>query len=75
MEEGLKPIVDALPFIVPIIIVELALMVIALVDLLRRDYVAGGNKLIWALVIIFINLIGPIVYLIFGRKEKPIDSD
>ncbi len=31
--------------------------------------VRGGNKGIWALVIVFINRFGPIIYLLFGRVE------
>jgi ABC-2 type transport system ATP-binding protein len=29
----------------------------------------GGSKVVWALVIIFINLIGPILYFLVGREE------
>jgi hypothetical protein len=66
---------EILPFLIPLILIELVLLVVALVDLVKREHVRGGNKIVWVLVIIFINLIGPIVYLIFGRQEKPDDSD
>ena len=52
----------------PLILLELALLAVALFDLYRRPKVTGGNKVIWLLVILFIGTIGPIVYLIFGRK-------
>ncbi|MBC7341273.1 MAG: PLDc_N domain-containing protein [Clostridia bacterium] len=55
--------------LLPIIILQLGLMIAGLVDLLRREQVTGGNKLIWALVIVFINIIGPIAYFAFGRKD------
>jgi Phospholipase_D-nuclease N-terminal len=54
--------------IIPLIIVQVTLMVIALVDLARRDAVRGGSKLVWGLVIVLINTIGPIVYLLWGRE-------
>ncbi len=39
-------------------------------DLLNPERkVKGGNKLVWGLVIVFINLIGPLVYLVAGREE------
>jgi hypothetical protein len=66
---------EILPCLIPLIIIELTLLIIALVDLVKREHVRGGNKIVWVLVIIFINLIGPIIYLIFGRQEKPDDSD
>ncbi len=56
--------------IIPLVLIELGLMIFALVDLIKREKVKGGNKVIWALVIIFINLIGPILYLILGREDE-----
>ena len=56
--------------LLPLIILQLILMIAALVDLARRDKVTGGNKLLWALIIIFISTLGPIIYFIFGRKEQ-----
>jgi len=40
----------------------------ALADLIRRER-TKGPKWAWALVIILVNLIGPIVYLVTGREE------
>jgi hypothetical protein len=50
-------------------------MVVALVDLVKRKNVRGGNKLVWVLLIIFINIIGPIVYLVGGRGEEPPEGE
>jgi len=58
-----------LKLLVPVIILELVLMVLALVDLRNRKAVTGGNKVIWAIVIILMQIFGPIAYFIFGRKE------
>ncbi|GAA0137320.1 PLD nuclease N-terminal domain-containing protein [Paenibacillus sp. YSY-4.3] len=52
----------------PVIALQLILMITALVSLIRAQTVRGA-KWIWALVIIFGNMIGSIVYFIFGRKE------
>jgi hypothetical protein len=64
-----EQIKDMLPWLVPLAILQLAIMVVALVDLVKREKVRGDSKVVWALLIIFINLIGPIVYLIAGRGE------
>ena len=48
---------------------------IALVDLVKRERVRGGNKLVWVLVIILINIIGPIIYLLAGREDSAVGSD
>ena len=71
----LKSIAEILPFIVPLILLEIALLVFALVDVVRRKRVTGDNKIVWILVIVLINFIGPIVYLAAGRKEEAVDSD
>ena len=71
----LDSVLSILPFLIPVFLIELALMVIALVDVVRRERVRGGNKIIWIIVIVLISLIGPIVYLLFGREESPVDRD
>jgi hypothetical protein len=65
---GIEEITRWWPLLVPIAVLELGLLVWALVDLLRRER-TKGPKWVWALVIIFINLIGPIIYLMVGREE------
>lgn len=75
MGEEFATIRDMLPFLIPAFILEVVLLVIALIDVVKREYVTGNNKVVWILVIVLINIIGPIIYLIFGRKEKPLDSD
>jgi hypothetical protein len=54
----------------PIILIQLGLMIAALVDLERDErHVRGGSKLVWALVIVLVNVIGPIIYFVAGREE------
>ena len=56
--------------LVPIIVIQVGLMIAALIDLERDERrVRGGNKLVWALLIVFVNLLGPIVYFVAGREE------
>jgi hypothetical protein len=60
--------IQYLPFIIPIVVLQLILMIVALVDLSRRER-TRGPKWVWTLVIIFGELIGPIIYFVFGREE------
>ena len=61
---------ELLPLLIPLLILQLALVGFGLRDLLKPERrVRGGNKLVWALVIIIINLIGPLVYFFVGREE------
>ncbi len=61
-------ITNNLPLLIPIVLIQLALIVFALADLLRRDN-TRGPKWVWVLVILFVNMIGPIIYFLLGRDE------
>ena len=71
----METIIQMLPYMVPLIILEVVLLVVALVDLAKRKHVTGGNKIVWVLVTVCINIIGPVIYLLAGRKEEVDDSD
>jgi hypothetical protein len=56
--------------LVPVILIQLALMIVALIDLERAERrVRGGSKVVWALVIVFVNIVGPILYFTVGRED------
>ncbi len=67
---GFETIKEMLPFLIPLALLQIALMVIALVDLVRRKRVKGDSKILWVVLIVFINIIGPIIYLLLGREEE-----
>ena len=57
--------------IVPFAIIELGLMIYALYDLFQEDRrVRGDSKVMWALIIFLVNILGPLVYLFVGRDES-----
>jgi predicted ABC-type exoprotein transport system permease subunit len=58
-----------IPLLIPLLIIEIALLAIALIDLVRREQVKHFPKWAWAVIIILLNFIGPIAYLILGREE------
>ena len=56
--------------VVPLIALQLGLLVAAVVDLLRDErMVRGGSKGMWAVIIVFVNLFGPILYFLVGRVD------
>ncbi|MFD3449441.1 PLD nuclease N-terminal domain-containing protein [Microbacteriaceae bacterium 4G12] len=58
-----------LPVILPIIAVGALLVLIALIDLYRHRK-TRKNVLIWTLIILFVNIIGSILYFVIGRKDS-----
>lgn len=67
---------DIIVLIFPLIIVQLGLQIAALVSMIKRDVgqIRWNNKIIWALIIVFGEVIGPIVYFVFGRIEGDLDA-
>ncbi|EQA6114378.1 PLD nuclease N-terminal domain-containing protein [Listeria monocytogenes] len=55
--------------IIPVILLYLALLLTAIIDL-TKNWNERKNPAIWLVVIIVINIFGPIAYFIFGRKEE-----
>jgi len=62
---------NILPVLIPIIIIQWALMVYALVKLFKSEseprYIP---RWVWALIIVFVNIIGPVLYLTIGRNDE-----
>ena len=75
MEAEIDFILELLPLLIPLMVLQLALMIIAIVDLVKRERVTGDNKVVWALVIVLVNIFGPIIYLVFGRRENTYAGD
>lgn len=65
--EGMSNL-EIIKLLAPLIIIQLGLVVFTLYRLVK-DKVKYLPKWGWALVIVFINLIGPIMYLIIGRER------
>jgi len=43
--------------------------IIALIDILKSKF-EGNNKIVWILVVLFLNLIGAILYFAIGRNQR-----
>lgn len=66
----MQEMLDLLKAFWPLLVLQILLMVWALVDLIRRRKVKGLPRWAWVLIIIFVNIFGPIIYLGFGRGEE-----
>lgn len=63
-------LMDNLPLFIPLIIAEVLLAVTALIHMLRHPHYRFGNKIMWALIVLFIQVIGPIAYFVLRRGEE-----
>lgn len=64
-----QKVIQYLPFIIPLLLLQLVLLVVALIDLSKREKVRWLPKWAWAIIIVLGELIGPILYFILGREE------
>ena len=74
MDGDIEALKNALPYLIPLLVVEIVLLFVAIIDLDRRKYVTGNNKLVWVLVVVIIGIIGPVIYFVFGRRKKAVDK-
>lgn len=65
----LAEIMKYLPLLIPLFIIQVGLMIVALVDLIKREK-TRGPKWMWALIVVLVNMIGPIVYFVVGREDE-----
>ena len=60
---------ELIPLLIPILIIQLVLIVVALRDLSGRA-ATNGPRWMWVIIIIFLNMLGPILYFLVGREES-----
>lgn len=80
-EQVLDLLKDIIPFLIPIILVQVGLFIYTILDLRKRESVRG-SKTLWAVLLVLgmlsvpTGLIVATIYLLFARlPEEPHDQD
>lgn len=60
-----EALIISLPFLLAV-----GLWLYALIDVLRGQFRTETDKIIWVLVVIFLQALGAIIYLLIGKKQK-----
>jgi len=63
-------ILEYLPLLIPLFVIQLALMIASLIHIFRHKTYKVGNRVLWVIICIAVNTIGPVIYFIFGRGEE-----
>ncbi|MBG9985801.1 PLDc N-terminal domain-containing protein [Facklamia sp. DSM 111018] len=61
---------EYLPFLIPLIVLQIILVVIAIRKLISISHTKYLNKLLWGVIIVFINIIGPILFIAVEGRES-----
>lgn len=61
---------EYLPFLIPLIVIQVLLAIISVIDICRQKQFKVGNRWLWILISCLINIIGPVLYFSVGRENK-----
>ena len=63
-------IMEFLPFLIPLVIVQFALLGYTLYHILTHKTYKRGNRTLWLIVtIVLMNFVGPILYFLLGKED------
>ena len=67
----MKEIMEFLPFLIPLVIVQFALLGYTLWHILTHNHYKRGNRTVWLIVtIVLMNYVVPILYFILGKEDE-----
>ena len=62
---------ELLPFLIPMVIAEFALLGYTLHHILTHQHFKRGNRTLWLVIaIVGMNFIGPILYFLLGKEDN-----
>ena len=67
----MNEILEILPFLIPLAVVELALFAYTLYHILTHKTYKRGSRALWLVVmVVFMNFVGPILYFLLGKEDS-----
>ncbi|MCC0649684.1 PLDc N-terminal domain-containing protein [Clostridioides sp. ZZV15-6598] len=66
----MESLMEYLPILIPVIVLDLVLIITALIHVIKHPNYRFGNKAIWIIIVLFISIIGPILYFAVGRGDE-----
>lgn len=66
---NLDTLVEYLPFLIPLIILQYGLAIYAIMHIIKHPNYKFGNQVMWIIISLFLSFIGPILYFMFGKGD------
>ncbi len=64
-------VTEILPFLIPLVIAQFALLGYTLYHILTHDTYKRGNRTVWLIItLVFMNFVGPILYFLLGKEDN-----
>lgn len=64
-----EQIINILKIAWPLIVIQFGLQIYAIIDIVRRQKTRNLSVPLWIIIVVFGEIIGSILYLLFGRAE------
>lgn len=66
----MNKIIEYLPFLIPLLVVEIILLVVSLRHILTHEHYKHGNRILWVIVVIAgMQIVGPVLYFLLGKED------
>ena len=66
-----EQLMELLPFLIPLIIAEFALLGYTLYHIFTHDTYRRGSRKMWVVIsIVLMSFVGPILYFLLGREDS-----
>ena len=66
----MEQIMEFLPFLIPLVIVQFALLGYTLYHILTHKTYKRGSRALWLIVVlVLMNYLGPILYFVLGKED------
>ncbi|MBP1047746.1 PLDc N-terminal domain-containing protein [Enterococcus sp. BWM-S5] len=66
----MNELIQYLPYLIPYFLVSFSLSIIALINVLKNRRFRFGNVWLWVLIVLLLQIIGPIIYFLVGKEDE-----
>lgn len=67
---SMEQFIEILPILMPILLIQLGLIIFCLKKILKQRSFKFLSKPVWIIIVLFVQLFGPIAYLLLERGEN-----
>lgn len=68
--DQMEQLMEFLPFLIPLVIAQFALLGYTIYHILTHNTYKRGNRALWLVIVIaLMNFVGPILYFLLGKED------